>query len=411
MLWVKEATVVDNLTAKIVFNDPRPRFAFSHLTGKFDTGIYWVPEHVYKDVEDVTSFTFYDPEKGWPLVTGPYNVTDWRPEQQINDRRDDWWAAKIGFAELPAPERILMLPWSSEERAAQLIINNEIDSSLDFRATTIPQIVAQNPAIITHTGTELPMGYIDWWPTSLWFNNSEPPFDDPNVRWAISNSIDRQQILDVALEGSGIPTQLPFPYYPPLMPYIEATAPLLEKYDTSEFNLDKAAERMAAAGYEKDGDGFWVKDGERIPAVIHGFGIFNDIGPVIAEQLRRGGFEAEYTAPADSFTKMSDGTAKILLFGHGGSITDPFDTLDMYTSKNYQPTGEPAAYFSRWQNEEYDAILEQMAAMPPSLGRSGIHGSLPGGYRDLSGELGGCADPAVDASYPHEPDLLDRLAD
>lgn len=364
--WVKEATAVDDLTAKIVFNDPRPRFLLSHMAGKFDTGIYWVPQHVYQDVEDVAAFEFYDPEKGWPIWTGPYAVTDWRAEQQIIDRRDDWWAAKTGFAELPQIERMLILPWSSEERAAQLIINNEIDSCLDLRATTISQVVAQNPAIVTHTGKDLPLGYIDWWPTSFWFNTSEAPFDDPNVRWAVSYTIDRQQMLDVGLEGSGILTELPFPYYKPLMPYIEAAAPLLEKYPTNEYNLDKAAERMAAAGYEKDGDGFWVKDGQRVEAIIHGFNIFNDIGPILAEQLRRGGFEADYVTPADSFTKMSDGTAKIMLFGHGGSIADPFDTMDFYTSKHYRPTGEAASYFSRWQNEEYDAIIDQMAAMAPS---------------------------------------------
>ena len=364
--WVKEATVVDDLTAKITFNDPRPRFAFSHLSGKFDTGLYWVPEHIYKDVEDPAAFEFYDLEKGWPLVTGPYNVTLWTPEQQFIDRRDDWWAAKVGLADLPDVERILHLPWTGEERATQLVINNEIDSSLDLRATTIQQAVNQNPAVITHTNRDLPLGYIDWWPTSFWFNCDDGPFSDKNVRWAVSHTIDREQMLDVALEGSGILTALPFPDYPPLRPYIDAASDLLQKYPTNEHNMDKAAERMQTAGYEKDDEDFWTKDGERVPALIHGFGIFNDIGPVLAEQLRRGGFEAEYTTPADSFTKMSDGTAKIFLFGHGASIVDPFDTLDLYTSKHYRPTGEPANPFSRFQDAQYDEIVDEMAAMSPS---------------------------------------------
>ena len=364
--WVASVEAVDDLTVKIVFNDPRPRFAFSHLSGKFDTGLYWVPAHVYQDVEDVQGFAFYDPEKGWPLVTGPYNVTLWTPEQQFVDRRDDWWAAKTGFAELPEVERIIHLPWTGEERAAQLLINNEIDSSLDLRATTVSEVVSQNADVITHTNRDLPFGYIDWWPTSFWFNCEEGPFADKDVRWAVSLTINREQMLDVALEGSGILTKLPFPDYPPLRPYIDAAADLVAKYDTSEHNLEKAAARMETAGYAKDDDGFWTRDGERVPAVIHGFGIFNDIGPVLAEQLRQGGFEAEYAAPADSFTKMSDGTAKILLFGHGASIADPFDTLDLYTSKHFRPTGEPANPFSRYQNPAYDEILEQMAAMEPS---------------------------------------------
>lgn len=364
--WVESVEAVDDLTVRIVFYEPRPRFWFSHLTAKFDTGIYWMPAHVFRDVEDIPSFEFYDPDQGWPLHTGPYEVTLWTPEQMFIDLREDWWAAKTGFAELPEVERILRLPWTGEERAAQLVINNEVDSCLDLRATTIQTTVAQNPAIITHTGRELPLGYIDWWPTSFWFNCDEPPFNTKEMRWAISYSVDRDQMIDVALEGSGIVTQLPFPYYPPLMPYIEAAAPLLEQYNTSEYNPDKVVDLMEGQGYEQDAEGFWVRDGERVPTVIYGAGIFNDIGPVLAEQLRRNGFDAEYSVPADVGTRRADGTAKIMLFGHGGSIVDPFDTLDMYTSKHYRPSGESASYFSRYRNAEYDAIIDQMAAMSPS---------------------------------------------
>lgn len=364
--WVKEATAVDDQTAKIVFTSPKPRFLFSHLYAKFDTGLYWVPEHIYKDVAEPEGFTFYDPAKGWPLVTGPYNVTLWTKDQQFVDRRDDWWGVTTGFAELPAVERIISLPWPGEERAAQQLINNEVDTSLDLRATTIAQTVQQNPAVITHTNQDLPLGYTDWWPTSFWFNCEEGPFSTKETRWAVSYTIDRQQMLDVALQGSGILTELPFPYYTPLMPYIEAAADLLKKYPTNEHNLEKAAALMEGQGYTKDGEGFWVKDGARVPAVIHGFGIFNDIGPVLAEQLRNGGFEADYTAPADSYTKMADGTATIFLFGHGGSIADPFDTLDFYTSKHYQPTGTAGNIQPRWKSEEYDTILDEMSKLAPS---------------------------------------------
>jgi peptide/nickel transport system substrate-binding protein len=235
-----------------------------------------------------------------------------------------------------------------------------------LRASVIGQTVTQNPKVITHTGGNLPMGYMDWWPTSMWFNHEDGPFTTKEMRWAVSYSIDRQQMLDVGLQGSGILTPLPFPQYPPLEPYFEAAKPLLEKYPTTEFNLDKAAELMQGQGYEKDGDGFWVKDGQRVPTVMSGWQVFTDIGPIIAEQLRRGGFEAEFTTPADNGTRISDGTQKIWLNGHGGSINDPFTTLDFYTSKYWAPIGEPTAQSSRFKNAEYDALLEEMAATSAS---------------------------------------------
>ena len=362
---VSSAEAVDDLTALITFNGPRPRFMFEMLMSKFDTGIYWVPEHIFKDVDDVASFGYYDPEQGWPLATGPYEIVEWNITQKFIDRRDDWWGAKTGFADLPAVERILFTPYADDSIMSQRIINNEVDSTLSMLATTIQATVAQNPKIITHTGRELPLGYIDWWPTSMWFNHAAEPFNDKRVRWAVSYSIDRQQMLEVALEGSGILTELPFPLYEPLRPYFEATAPLLERYPTNEFNLDKAAELMQDAGYEKDSDGFWAKDGERIRADIGGWQVFSDIGPVIAEQLRRAGFEAEFSMPADHGTRISEGTARIWLNGHGGSIADPYTTMDFYTSKYYAPIGEPTSQNSRYNNPEYDAVVDEMATMMP----------------------------------------------
>jgi peptide/nickel transport system substrate-binding protein len=363
--WVQEATAVDDATARIVFYEPRPRFMFSHLSFKFDTGIYIVPEHIYSTVEDVSAYQGYDPEAGLPVCTGPYRISAWTPQQKYIDLREDWWAVKTGFVpEMPAVERILALPAADETTMAQMVINNEIDAPISLLATTIRQVVDQNPNIITHTGRELPLGYIDWWPTSFWFNCDEGAFADKNVRWAVSYSIDRQQMIDVALEGSGILTTLPFPQYAGLEPFFEAAQPLMEQYNTLEYNLDKAAERMVAAGYEKDGEGFWARDGQRIEDFIGGWSIFSDIGPVLAEQLRQGGFALDFQMPADHGTQISEGREHIWLNGHGGSINDPFDTLDMFTSKYYQPVGTPATYQSRWRNEEYDAILEEMAKVP-----------------------------------------------
>ncbi|MCC6455032.1 MAG: ABC transporter substrate-binding protein [Caldilineaceae bacterium] len=361
--WVSEATAVDDLTVRIVFNEPKPRFMFSHLCFKFDTGIKIVPQHVYEGVEDMTGFFGYDTDTGATVASGPYKIVSWTTQQKIMDLREDWWGATTGFAQLPQVERMVFIPYSDDTRMVQMVVNNEVDSTLDLRATTIGQAVAQNPNVITHTGRELPYGYIDWWPTSMWFNHADGPFTTKEMRWAVSYSINRQQMLDVALEGSGTLTELPFPRYAPLEPFFEAAKPLLEKYPTNEFNLDKAAALMEGQGYAKDSAGFWAKDGERVPASISGWQVFTDIGPVIAEQLRQAGFEAEFVTPADNGTRISDGTQKIWLNGHGGSINDPFDTMDMYTSKFYRPIGEPTSFNSRFQNAEYDAILAQMATM------------------------------------------------
>ena len=365
--WVKEATAPDDFTAKIVFNTPQPRFYFDYLTFKFDTGVYIVPEHIYKDVEDPTAFMGFDVEQGLPVVTGPYKYTYFTNTQKFLDRRDDWWAVKTGFMPLPAPERILVIPMADDTKAAQLSINNTLDACLDLRPATIKTIIEQNPNVITHSGKKPPYGYIDWWPNHIGFNDLEPPFNNPEIRWALSYVIDRKQAIDVAYgEDCGTPTKLPFPDYKPLRPFFDAIADLMEQYPTNEYNLAKSAELMEKNGYTKDGQGFWTKDGKRFKFELGGWQIHADLGPILAEQLRQGGFEVEFTMRADHSQRCSVGALDTAyLTGHGGSVgPDPFLTLDIYHSSRSAPTGEPANAWWRWENEAYDAIVDEMSTVP-----------------------------------------------
>jgi peptide/nickel transport system substrate-binding protein len=366
--WVKDAVATDPNTIQITFNQTAPRFVFDFLTNKFDLGIFLVPEHIFKDQTDVANFLFYDPAKGWPITTGPYKIVDWTTQQQLYDVRPDWWAAKTGFQQLPKVERLVTVPFPAGDAtpAAQAMINNEIDTSLDLRPPVIKTVVEQNPKVITHTGREAPYGYTDWWPNSLWFNNTTAPFDDPDVRLAINHAIDRAQIVEIGYEGAGSPTDLPFPAFPSLQQYFDAAKPLLEKYPTSAFDPAKTDEIMTGKGYTKDANGLWTKDGATIPMTIYGFDIFGDYGPVLAEQLHNAGFDASFQAPPDAYDRMANGTGPTFLFGHGGAIADVYPTLDLFHSRHSAPTGETGdnGITPRWKNEEYDKIVDQLSLLP-----------------------------------------------
>ena len=364
--WVEEVTAVDDFTCKIKFFTPQPRFYFDYLTFKFDTGIYIIPEHIFKDVEDVTAFKFFDPEKGWPVVTGPYNYTYFTNTQKFLDRRDDWWAAKIGFMPLPEPERILCLPMVDDTMAAQLCITNQIDACLDLRPATIATILEQNPNVVTHSMRKPPYGYVDWWPNNIWFNVLEEPFSNPDIRWAVSYVIDRQQAIDVAYgTDCGTPNVLFLPTYKSLMPFLENIEDLLEKYPTNEYNLEKSAELMEKNGYTKDSEGFWEKDGKRFSFGLGGWQIYADIGPVLVELLRKGGFEVDFNMAADHSQRKSVGEPNYAwLVGHGGSVgPDPFLSCDLYNARTVAKTGEPDSSW-RWKNEAYTAIIDEMASVP-----------------------------------------------
>ena len=361
---VASVEVIDDLNVSIALTGVNPRFIFDNLTFRADLGVPIAPEHVFSE-QDAVTFGNYDPEQGWPLCTGPYKLVATTVEQKIWDIRTDWWAAESGFQELPRVERLIFLPGMDENTMVQLISNNEIDMAFSFTATNMELAQSQNPAIITHRD-DPPFGFLDWWPISLGFNNTEPPFDDPNIRWAISYSLNRDEIIQFAFKNTTTAIKLPYPNYPGVGSFFSEVDDLLEEYNTTEFNLDKAAEIMEGKGYSKDDEGFWVKDGERITFEIITFPQHPSTtpqAPVVTEQLRKAGFDASFLLPADFVTRIFTGEAKAFLWGHGGSMRDPYTTLNnLYHIKHVKPTGEsiPATNLYRWSNQEFSDIVDAM---------------------------------------------------
>jgi len=362
--WVKDAVVVDDVTTKITLNAPNPRFFFNYLTQYSDIGIMIIPAHIWEG-KVATEFTNYDLAAGWPVTTGAYKLVQSTPEQKIWDLRPDWWAAAAGVAPLPQVQRLVFLPPFEESRMAQMVISNEADLTLNISPATMPSLFSQNPKIITHSGQETPYGYTDWWPSGLGFNCMVAPWDNPTVRWAVSYAIDRQQLVDFGYRGAGEPTTVPFPYYASLLTYIDGIKDLLEQYPTNAYDLEKSASLMTEAGFAKNGDGMWEKDGATVKMDITTFQVFAEIAPIVAEQLKSAGFDASFGMPTDFFDRLTLGNSDVFIWGHGGSVRDPYATLELYEQKFVKPIGEFTYPFYRWANDEYDAIVDQMGVTSP----------------------------------------------
>jgi peptide/nickel transport system substrate-binding protein len=358
--WVKQAEVVDDLTVKVNLSSPNPRFFFNYLTNHQDIGLWILPEHIWKD-QDPKSFSNYDMAKGWPVVTGPYQLTLSTKDQTIFDLRPDWWAAKIGFQPLPQVERLIFLPAFDETKHAQMMISNEVDVALTMSAEGIKKVLKENPKVSTFSHDKPPYGYLDWWPTGMGFNCSEAPFDDPEIRWAISYAINRDDVVTYGLQGLGTATRVTFPEFPALIPYIESIADLFEKYDPNAYDPKKTEEIMQRKGYKKDSKGFWVgPDQQPFKIVITTFPVLQNVCPPVVENLRQAGFDASYHMPADFYSRISQGIAKTFIFGHAASVRDPYRTLDLYHSRFVAPTGTATFPAYRWANPEFDKIVEEM---------------------------------------------------
>lgn len=368
--FVQEITAPDDQTVVVTFSQPAPRFAFEVLMLKFDTGIPIVPAHVLEPVADWNAY-----EGGFDMPhSGPYTIVSWDNNQKILDLREDWWAVEAGLLPMPQVKRIVMVNLGGQigqnmDVVAQRIVNAEMDSALDMRSALIKSILDQAPAVTTHAGNNPPYGYLDWWPNSLWVNTQQEPYNDPRIRRAMSLSIDRDTIDEVVYEGAQIASIYPFPLYPGLQAFVDSpeVQALIAQYEPRKFSLEDSAALMTEAGYTLNGDGLWEKDGATISAVINGFeGIHSDIVPVLVEMLRAGGFDASVNFGNDAYQNMVDGKVGMYMWGHGASLKDPYAAFELFHGRYSAEIGTTAGTnrWSRYNNPEYDAILDEMAPLP-----------------------------------------------
>ena len=366
--FLQEAVKVDDLTVKLVLKSPSPSFWATTLTTNH--GPIVVPEHIWKD-QNPLEFTNHDIANGLPVGSGPFKMVFASPQQKIYDRRDDWWAVETGFKTLPNVERIIYLPQQDESQAAQLMINGELDMGPIMQVSTLKSVLEQNPKVTMFTGQEPPYGYLDWCPIDLNLNASKAPYDDKDIRWAITYALDREKLVAIAEAGAGVPALhqfTPYGWFAPFEERLKADVFSKYTYDTAP-HLDKVDEIMTGKGWEKNGDGFWAKDGATFDMNIYIPDWLKAYGPPLAQQLQDAGFNAAFDNSPGLGTAVQTGE-QLESFGCKGPSgvlgMDPYFMLSIYGSQYFRPTGEPAPIWwatSRWQNAEYDALVEQIAPL------------------------------------------------
>src|SRR5207237_626688 len=213
----------------------------------------------------------------------------------------------------PSMDRLISTPIVGEQQMAQGFITNQYDWSQAPQPATIPTILKANPKITTWTGSEPPYGYVDWFPSSLYVNNTVKPFDDPDVRWALSYYLDRSVLVEVGWSGASSPSAVPWPSYPALKPFTEAIQDLLQQYPTNEFNPSKGDAVHQKKGWTKQGGVWKDAQGTQLKLDILGLPSNAAVGPVIVELLKRQGIEATFAMPPDSDDRFFKGdyTGKI----------------------------------------------------------------------------------------------------
>jgi peptide/nickel transport system substrate-binding protein len=102
---IENVTAVDPYTVRFELVRSSPRFVDTHLSHSRDFPIgslLVVPEHIWKDIDDYTTYTNPD-----PVWTGPYKLMSAEELRSIFIRDENYWGKEIGW--LPAPKYFVCL--------------------------------------------------------------------------------------------------------------------------------------------------------------------------------------------------------------------------------------------------------------------------------------------------------------
>lgn len=378
MTWAAEANkavasveAVDTLTVKFNLVNPNPRFHLNReafpAVGIWG-GITILPKHVWEGQDPLTF------KSSNPIGTGPYTLKTAAENAMTYVRNEEWWGKTV-FDKLPAPKTINFQYVGPETNVALALAADEIDTPFIgiLSLGSFQEVARRNPNVSAWS-KEAPYAWLDPCPRPLMVQNATPPWDNKEMRWALSYLIDRQGIVNLAYEGTTVPSWGIWPFYDGLKPYFDAVQDLRDKYPTDAYDPAKAEEIFTNLGYQKNADGIWAgADGTELSLKYLVQADSTEemkVSAILADQLTKGGIKVEVQP-------MSGGPlADTILRGDYGIKLHSFcpgyiyDNLELFHGKYYVPLGQPAPWYERnsfrYNNPDFDKIVDEMGKTPPS---------------------------------------------
>jgi len=369
--WVKQTKMTDPLTVRFVLTKPNPRFQLDFWSVKIFGSTPIVPEHIWANKDPLT-FKNYDPEKGWPVFTGPYRLERIGNTAFSYVRDDNWWGAQTGWKPLPAPEILKWIWYGPEETRTASMAGGKLDSLMDISLGAFLAMRHRNPRVIAWKA-QLPHAWLDPCPRSLEFNHTVEPWNDKTMRWAVNHAIDRSQIVTVAYERTTYASRHFFPAYAPLNRYVELLekAGLYERYPIGKHDPSLAKKMLESRGYQLNRNGYYEKDGKELSLIITTHEAFIEkqrIAQVVVEQLQRVGINActRNEASGTWSDNYQFGRFEARMgWQSGGSVNEPWASMDTFNARWVMPVGERAQYNGwRWNNPGYSEAVDRIGTLP-----------------------------------------------
>ncbi|MFC7879853.1 ABC transporter substrate-binding protein [Isoptericola sp. NPDC057391] len=357
--YLKDAVAQDESTVVFSFAEPAYANEFAILGST-----YIVPEHVFSEHEKdsgedaegnaLTGLVAWDNAES-PVGTGPYVLDTASNAAYTAKANPDYWGGA------PKVASLRYVGIDANQSAEDLLTTGQIDWTTMF----VP-----DPERVTSTGgfgyVNTPVDPVVLYTCSNTELGCEGAQTDVAVRQALNAAIDRSAITEKAFVG--------------LAKEISPTFALLGRDDKwiadgmpkeSPQSADAAAagKILEEAGYTKDADGFYGKDGKPIDLTltsVDGWSDFNNAAKLIEEQAKAAGLKV--TASTISWNEFADarvsGEFELIMGGVvGTSLADPFQIYrEWFTGDYTQKVGtalEPGEWnISRYDNDEVNAAVQ-----------------------------------------------------
>lgn len=284
--------------------------------------------------------------KGNLIGTGPFMLGEWKAGQSIALKRNpsyNWGPALMQNRAAPFLDSMVfkVIPDATTQLAA--LQNGEVDAIFinqpDHRAK-----LQANASIQLDDAVLNSLIY-------LGFNCKKAPFNDAQVRRALSYAVDKDAILKIALGGIGMVADAPLP---PSLPGYDAA---LKTYALG-YDPQKAQATLKDAGFAQGADGTWSRQGQQLKGVlVTSNRAPNDtISALLQSQLKAIGIPMEIQQLDSKAVMETTDSGKFDLLLWRYDWNDP-DALNIYLGSGQIGSTNRVAY----SNPEVDKLLAQGA--------------------------------------------------
>jgi len=346
--YVERAVQVDDDTVRFECRDACPSLARVTLA---DLPI--VAEHIWAGIDPAQAKKVQD----LPIGTGPYQLTAYSPTEGYT-----FSANKSYFAGTPTVDTLTMPVITNQSATFTALQSGEIDATT---RTLRPELVAQfgqsgNLDAITTQALSYP---------EIKMNFLKAPLDQPKFRRALSDAIDKEQMLDVVALGQGRAATQGYPH---------PDAPFANPDNSTPTDQAAAVAVLDELGYaDTDGDGVREIGGKPLVlTLLADSGLPQDVraAELVREDLGEVGIRVELEG-MDAATLAERATAKTFdlqvssIGAHG--VADPDQFIMSHRSGYLWATNiawdewdrKYAEWLSQTSHEDRIAVMQDLQAI------------------------------------------------